>query len=146
MNPGKARVRLLAQHEWLRAMLRQTRALARRLAADDPVTGAMAASMRELCEAYAHHNAYERSLLEPILRHADGPGPARVARMSEEHRAEHAALEELRAGADLEVALRFDDVADLLDAHLAAEERTFLSTQVLRDDALTEGGGVRGHS
>jgi hypothetical protein len=29
--------------------------------------------------------------------------------------------------------LRFDEFSELVDAHMAAEERTFLSTQVLHD-------------
>jgi hypothetical protein len=86
------------------------------------------------------HNAFELSVLEPMLREADAWGPARVARMIEEHGAEHEALEELLAGTTEEVALRFDDFAELVDAHMAAEERTFLSTQVLRDDVVGDGG------
>ena len=41
------------------------------------------------------------------------------------HVAEHAAFWELLSGPRGEVATRIDDFADELDAHIAAEERTF---------------------
>lgn len=140
MNPSEARFRCLAQHEWLRASLLQTGILARRFLAGEPVEHALDASLRRLREAYTAHNAFELSVLEPLIRDADAWGPARVARMLEEHGAEHQALEELLSGSTTEVALRFDDLAELVDAHMAAEERTFLSAQVLHDDVVTDAG------
>jgi hypothetical protein len=140
MNPSEARQRLLGQHEWLRAMLEQTRVLARRFLAGEPVARALEADLLALREGYAAHNSYELSVLEPMLRDADAYGPVRIARMIEEHGAEHRALEEHVAGTTEEVALHFDDFADLVDAHMAAEERTFLSSQVLRDDIVSLGG------
>jgi hypothetical protein len=140
MNPSEARLRCLAQHEWLRAMLMQTRAFARRFLAGEAVKPALDAALHELRDAYEVHNAFELSVLEPMLIGADAWGPVRVARMVDEHGAEHAALEDLLVGPTEEVAMRFDDFAELVDAHMAAEERTFLSIQVLRDDVVTDGG------
>ena len=139
MTPGEARLRCLAQHEWLRANLMQTGSLARRYLAGEPVAHELDVNLRRLREAYVAHNAFELSVLEPLIRDADAWGPARVARMLEEHGAEHQALEELLSGSTTEVALRFDDFAELVDAHMAAEERTFLSAQVLRDDPIRDG-------
>lgn len=121
-------------------MLMQTRALARRFLAGEPVKHALVASLRGLRDAYTAHNAFELSKLEPMLRDADAWGPARVARMVEEHAAEHEALEDVLTGTTEEVAMRFDDFAELVDAHMAAEERTFLSAQVLHDDVVADGG------
>jgi hypothetical protein len=137
MNRGGARLRCLAQHEWLRVMLQQARTLARRLLAGEAVEHAFEATLRRLREGYAAHNAFEQSVLEPMLRDVDAWGSARIARMVEEHTAEHEALEELLSASSTEVALRFDDFADLVDAHMAAEERTFLSTQVLHDPGVS---------
>jgi len=134
MHPSEARLRCLAQHEWLRAMLMQTRTLARRFLAGEPVERSLETSLRRLRRAYTAHNAFEFSVLEPMLRDTDAWGPARVARMIEEHGAEHEALEELLAGTTQEVAMRFDEFDELVDAHMTAEERTFLSVQVLHDD------------
>ena len=55
----------------------------------------------------------------------------------EEHVAEHAALWEMLTGEVGEVAARMSDLIDDLDAHMAAEERTFLSPLVLRHDVIT---------
>jgi hypothetical protein len=57
--------------------------------------------------------------------------------MFEEHVAEHAAFWVLLSGTRAEVAARIEELADQLDAHMAAEERTFLAPATLRDDVLS---------
>jgi 2-isopropylmalate synthase len=133
MHPSDARRRCLAQHDWLRAMLLQTGNLARELLGGQPVDHLFEVSLRRLRDAYTAHNAFELAVLEPMILDDNAVGAARVARMVEEHAAEHAALEELLIGSAADVAARFDEFAELVDAHMAAEERTFLSTQVLHD-------------
>ena len=59
-----------------------------------------------------------------------------IDRMLEEHVGEHAAFWEALAGSPDGVALRIDDLVDELDAHMAAEERTFLSPLVLHPEAI----------
>jgi hypothetical protein len=59
--------------------------------------------------------------------------------MLEEHVAEHAAFWELLSGTQAEVAERIGELAEELDAHMAAEERTFLSPVTLRDDVIHPG-------
>jgi hypothetical protein len=62
--------------------------------------------------------------------------------MMEEHRAEHAVIRAALTGTDRDVAHRVADLRELVEAHMAAEERTFLSRGVLRDDLVTvESGG-----
>jgi hypothetical protein len=56
--------------------------------------------------------------------------------MLEEHFAEHTAFWETLAGSAADVASRMDDLVDRLDAHMAAEERTFLSPLVLHEDVI----------
>ena len=63
-------------------------------------------------------------------------GSLMVDRMLEEHVAEHAAFWELLSGTQAEVAERIGELAEELDAHMAAEERTFLSPVTLRDDVI----------
>jgi hypothetical protein len=139
MNPSDARLRCLAQHDWLRALLVQTGSLAQRLVAGEPIEQAFQTSLHRLRVAYQAHNAFELSVLGPMIGDADAWGPVRVERMLEEHGAEHHALEELLVGTITEIATRFGEFAELVDAHMAAEERTFLSTQVLHDDAAGPG-------
>jgi hypothetical protein len=57
-----------------------------------------------------------------------------IDRMVEEHVAEHAVFIDLMTGGDAPD--RIDEIVELLDAHMAAEERTFLSPVTLRDDVI----------
>ncbi|MEO8702775.1 MAG: hypothetical protein ABI867_22210 [Kofleriaceae bacterium] len=56
--------------------------------------------------------------------------------MLEEHLAEHAAFWELLCGSRAEVAGRIEELAEELEAHMVAEERTFLSSATLREDVI----------
>ena len=56
--------------------------------------------------------------------------------MLEEHVAEHSAFWDYLKGTRGEVADKISDLAEELDAHMAAEERTFLSPVTLRDDVI----------
>jgi hypothetical protein len=71
-----------------------------------------------------------------------GASPARsdrqaaLPRMREEHVAEHAAFWELLSGTPDDIAARIDDLVEEIDAHMLAEERTFLSPVTLQDDVI----------
>lgn len=132
MQPGDARTQLLREHERLRALMSEALALAARLPRGEAPLADLARALDELRHAFAEHNANEEALLEPILCGDPAWGPARIARMLEEHAAEHAVFRALLAGSDEEVADRLADFAEEVDAHMAAEERTFLSPAVLR--------------
>lgn len=62
--------------------------------------------------------------------------------MFEEHAGEHAAFWTLLSGTRAEVAARIEELADLLDAHMAAEERTVLAPGTLREDVLRVRAGA----
>lgn len=142
MEPSRARALILEQHERLRRLLTETQALADRVLAGGGGVAALEQQLELLRTAFWDHNQSEEALLEPILRLDFAWGPARIARMLEEHGAEHAAIREALAGGALEVAARLVELVEDIDAHMAAEERTFLSPGVLRDDIITvEGGG-----
>ena len=78
-----------------------------------------------------------------MLEGSPGWGTVLIDRMLEEHVAEHATFWTLLAGSVDEVAGRIDDLIDEIDAHMAAEERTFLSPAVLRDEVINR---RRGHA
>ncbi len=136
MDPSKARKILLSQHDELR------HSLAGALRVCDFVTsgrGATAVTLREAIERvndlFALHNATEEALLAPLLREDYAWGQARIDRMLEEHTGEHA---EIRAALSMdgtlaEAAARVRDAIEMIEAHMAAEERTFLARSVLRD-------------
>lgn len=142
MEPSKARQQLLAEHDELRTLL----ARAAQIAADILCGVAPPTALHDvlqLCRSsLAAHNASEERLLGPILQHDFAWGQARIDRMFEEHRAEHAEMHAALTGADLKIAPKIADLREMIEAHMAAEERTFLSRKVLRDDVVTvEGGG-----
>jgi hypothetical protein len=142
MDPSEARSLLLAQHERLRALLLDTEALARRFVAAAEVATALDRSLAELRAAFDEHNKFEASLLEPMLLETDAWGPARLARMVEEHTEEHKVFATFLARRVHEVAPEMPDFAEELLAHMEAEERTFLSPKVLRDDIVAVDGGA----
>lgn len=133
LEPSKARTVLLAQHERLRQLLDEMQRVATRVLAGEAVLADLAVRLEAVRNAFALHNATEEAMLEPILRIDFAWGPARIARMLEEHAAEHTSLRAALAGADLEVAAGIAELVEDIDAHMAAEERTFLSAGVLRD-------------
>lgn len=122
MDPTHARAQLLREHDRLRELIRAA------LAAED--VDERRRALEELRLAFAAHNGSEEVLLVPVLAGDPAWGPARIARMMEEHVAEHAAMRALMAGE--EATDHLAEIAEELDAHMAAEERTFLSAHVLR--------------
>ena len=141
MEPTHARAVLLEQHERLRCRLTEAQTVADRVLAGEGVEPALQEHIDGLRTAFAEHNASEEALLEPILRLDFAWGPARIARMLEEHSGEHASFREAMEGPILAIAARMGDLVEQIDAHMAAEERTFLSPAVLRDDAVTVDDG-----
>jgi iron-sulfur cluster repair protein YtfE (RIC family) len=141
MDPTRARAVLLAQHDRLRRLLMVAQAVADRVLGGEGVVAELHPHLDALQAAFAEHNASEEELLEPILRLDFAWGPARIARMLEEHAAEHASFREAMSGPALEIAGRIAELIEDIDAHMAAEERTFLSPGVLRDDVVETDDG-----
>ena len=135
-TPEHARIELLAQHDRLRAHLESCTRLAR-LAEHDPISGdELDVALAALREDLAVHNEAETKIIAELLRGPAPWGKLMIDRMFEEHAGEHAAFWALLSGTRAEVAARIDDLADQLDAHMAAEERTFLAPATLREDVL----------
>jgi hypothetical protein len=130
---------LLAQHDTLRDFIERCERLADEI---DRGKGAPTELMREVSRlriAFDAHNKFEEQLLRPILRDIDAFGQVRVEQMVEDHTNEHRLMRE-RLGSSITGELRA--TLESLRAHLATEERYFLSSKVLRDDLITvEGTG-----
>jgi iron-sulfur cluster repair protein YtfE (RIC family) len=133
MEPTQARAVLLAQHDRLRRLLAEIQVVADRVLVGEGVVAVaeLQAHLDVLRTAFAEHNASEEALLEPILRLDFAWGPARIARMLEEHGAEHASFREAMSASALDIAARMAELVEDIEAHMAAEERTFLSPGVL---------------
>jgi iron-sulfur cluster repair protein YtfE (RIC family) len=134
MSIEHARLQLLAQHERVRGHLQTCKRLARQAGRDDRAGAELDAALRALREELAAHNEAETAIISDLLRGPSAWGKQLVDRMFEEHVAEHAAFWELLSGTRAEVIARIDELADELDAHMAAEERTVLAPGTLRED------------
>jgi iron-sulfur cluster repair protein YtfE (RIC family) len=136
MKATEARTTLLAQHEQLRLLLDTCTRLAQEQRAGEPVTGELDEALAELRDEFADHNQMETAVIADLLQGPAAWGSLLVDRMLEEHVAEHAAFWELLSGTQAEVAERIDALAEELDAHMSAEERTFLAPMTLHDDVI----------
>jgi iron-sulfur cluster repair protein YtfE (RIC family) len=136
MNATEARTTLLAQHDAIRQKLEACTSLARLHRAGHEVTCTLDAALGQLRDELAQHNQTETAIIGQLLHGPAAWGSLLVDRMLEEHVAEHAAFWEILSGSHAQVADRIDDLAEELDAHMLAEERTFLSPVTLRDDVI----------
>ena len=136
MDAEAAGQKLLAQHGQIRGRMAECSALARRLRDGEAVAAELDAAVARLRASFDEHNTLETRLIRPLLGDSPDWGGVLVDRMVEEHLAEHAALWQLLGGPLDDVAAKLDDLIDELDAHMAAEERTFLSPHVLRTDVI----------
>jgi iron-sulfur cluster repair protein YtfE (RIC family) len=136
MNALEARTLLLAQHDRIRHQLDVCRGLAKLSRAGEEVSVELDEALARLRDAVADHNHSETAIIGELLHGPAAWGSLLVDRMLEEHVAEHAAFWNLLSGTHAAVAERIDELAEDLDAHMAAEERTFLSPVTLRDDVI----------
>jgi iron-sulfur cluster repair protein YtfE (RIC family) len=140
MDRKTVRNTLLAQHERIREDVAACRRLATRFRAGEPVIAELDLVLAQLRSDFDEHNRTETGLLLPLLLHASqgrGTRGTRMAeRMLEEHAAEHAAFWQRIDAPRHEVAANIDELSEELDAHMAAEERTFLSPLILRADEI----------
>lgn len=132
--PGRALAELTTQHAALRVMMDRCEELADELDANLMSPVQLTREVARLRLAFDSHNRFEEQLLRPVLLGTDSFGEVRVERMVEEHVGEHRAMR-AKLGSSATADLRA--VIANLRAHLDAEERYFLTAQVLRDDLVT---------
>jgi iron-sulfur cluster repair protein YtfE (RIC family) len=140
MRSQAARTMLLAQHQQLRELARSCSRFAREYL-DSDVGTELDLALEALRDALATHNAAETDMIRALLNPGSPCAALLVVRMLEEHVAEHAVFWEMLSGTRGEVVARIDHLADELEAHMAAEERTFLSPVIL-DDRVVRTNGV----
>jgi hypothetical protein len=124
---------LADQHGCLRDMMERCEELADALDAGTAEPDALLRDVARLRIAFDAHNRFEEQLLRPMLLDADWMGAVRASVMVEEHIEEHRSMRQ-QMGSPTTSELR--TVIASLRAHLQAEERSFLSRKVLRDDLV----------
>jgi len=142
MNAKEVRTQLLTQHELLRQELEDCIALARRARSGELVTRELDAALTQLRMDFSEHNEAETAIIRQLLQRSTAWETMLIDRMFEEHIGEHAVFWELLSGTRGEMIERIDELAEQLDAHMAAEERTFLSPATLRDDVIAQRTGA----
>lgn len=140
MDRNTVRNTLLVQHQRIREDVAACWRLSEHLRAGEPVAAELDLALAQLRSDFDEHNRTETGLLLPLLLQAsDGRGTrgTRLAeRMLEEHAAEHAAFWGRMDAPRHEIAANIDELIEELEAHMAAEERTFLSPLILRADEI----------
>ena len=137
-TPSKLLAELVHQHQALRAMMDRCEQLADELDAGRAQASEVTREIAKLRVAFDAHNRFEEQLLRPVLRELDAFGDVRIDQMVDDHVQEHRTI---RGGLDGPTAELRASLYELR-AHLAAEERYFLSSRILRDDLITlEGSG-----
>jgi iron-sulfur cluster repair protein YtfE (RIC family) len=150
MDRNTVRNTLLAQHGRIRENVAACSRLSERFRAGEPVAGELDLALAQLRADFDEHNRTETGLLLPLLLHASQGqgtrGTLLAERMLEEHAAEHTAFWQRIDAPRHEVAANMDELIEELEAHMAAEERTFLSPLILRADQLGRpaSGGEQG--
>lgn len=130
---------LLKQHEQIRHMMARCYELMDLVEKEPGRAGELVTAVARLRWAVTSHNRVEEQLLEPVLREADSFGPQRVEQMAHAHRDEHS---EIGQRLDTPTLASLRQTLEMLTSHLEHEEKTFLSSRVLRDDVVTiEGAG-----
>jgi iron-sulfur cluster repair protein YtfE (RIC family) len=138
-TPSRALAELADQHARLRDLIERCDELADALDAGRLDPAVLLDEVARLRSAFETHNQFEEQLLQPVLLDADWLGAVRVARMLEEHVDEHRSMGRQLVSVPAAMPGPTSELRATLAslrAHLEAEEQSFLSKRVLRDDLV----------
>lgn len=148
MDPSEARAEILAQHDELRALVRN---VARALDAAEGEEGGSDETIRlkiaTLATRLVVHMVFEEGLLAPILEEVDEWGPQRRREYEAMHEQQRAWMARILddsyscCGRDLRTTAR--ELVEVLTADMDDEEATVLDDKLLRDDlvVIDQSGG-----
>jgi iron-sulfur cluster repair protein YtfE (RIC family) len=134
MQATTARKLLLGQHHRIRTSLVECVGIAKRLRGGEPAEAELEEALEQMRSELYQHNLSETELLRPLLMRTREWGERLLEHMVDEHVAEHVAMWNVMNRSAIQIAHEIDDLAEALDAHMTAEERTFLA--VLRVDEI----------
>jgi len=140
MDAHHARTLLITQHDAIRTSLGTCLEIAKRLRTDDADEAELELALERMRADVYQHNLSETELIRPLLVQGQRWGELLIGRMLEEHLAEHVAMWAVMEQPARVVAFELEELAEDLDAHMAAEERTFLARDVLREDVISRHG------
>lgn len=141
----KLRRTILAEHDVLRKSLTEIEDLLGKVAAKNGDAQKLAhEKVQNLLQAFMRHLEHEERILQPVIQRIDAWGPARSASMSEEHATQRGEVTRL-AGINpalnpIAWAGEVQAFIDTLLIDMAAEEKSILSPNVLRDDIIAVDG------
>jgi iron-sulfur cluster repair protein YtfE (RIC family) len=138
MDANHARTLLMTQHQAIRTSLAACLEIAKRLRTGDADETELELALEQMRADVYQHNLSESEVIRPMLSQAQRWGDLLIGRMIEEHLAEHVAMWTVLEQPARVVAFELEELAEDLDAHMAAEERTFLAPHVLREDVITQ--------
>ena len=136
MDALNARTLLLGQHDAIRECLRECLAISERGPANECDQLELVVALDHLRSEIYKHNLSESSLLRVLFVDTRRWGEQLIGRMIDEHLAEHVAMWSVLEQPAMVVAAQLQELAELLDAHMSGEERTFLAPNVLRTDVI----------
>jgi hypothetical protein len=132
-DPDQALAQMLQQHEALRARMDVCEHMADELDQGRGSVGTLGREIAQLRVAFEAHNRFEERVLPALLHAADAFGEARISHMLADHVHEHRVLRTRLDGPTAELRATLYE----LRAHLAMEERYFLSSRVVRNDLVS---------
>ncbi len=136
MEAERIRSLLLDHHRSIRQHLANCLELAKGHTRGEPVRARLESALDRLRDEMAQHNAVETALVRSVLTDAANWGAALIDRMVDEHAAEHRAFADWLAEPIAEIAERMPELVEEIEAHMAAEERTFLAPVVLDSETV----------
>jgi iron-sulfur cluster repair protein YtfE (RIC family) len=140
LQPSEIRAIILDEHGALRSRLNEIEADLVRTATDAAALGRLQEQLQRFYELFLRHIAREEEILKPVLRDIDNWGPYRIERMDEEHVEQRRTIAALsRLVPDPDPSSYTETICDFirdLRLDMDAEERDFLSKDVLRDDSI----------
>lgn len=135
MDANTARKLIVSQHEAIRASLAECLGIAKRVRTGESSELELELAFELMRAKVYEHNLTESELIRPLLASTQQWGDRLIDRMIEEHLAEHVAMWAVLNQPAVVVALELEELAADLDAHMAAEERTFIA--VLRPEVIS---------
>lgn len=132
-----------AQHDRIRGLLDRARAVAEKaLDGHAPSPDAVASAIGDIHTTITIHLAFEEDVVLPILNDDLPLGPERAKRLVDEHARQRAILGTLHreacAGPELPtLAAKLAFLTSWLLTDMEEEERTFVTPDVIRDDAIS---------
>jgi len=143
LRPSQVRIRILREHSAIREQLELLEAHSARLLAGHP--GSFVEAQREL-QSFHHvlreHIDFEDALLVPALADTDAWGTLRAQKLASHHKEQRQQMEALATRSLSEppagLARLLTGLIDELRTDMNAEEREYLSADLLRDDVVSD--------